>query len=428
MKNARLHRREILTDTRCLFILALSGCVAFPQASTGSEALGVIPESAKAIAMPGGRFANLDDASVLFHSPANMLFLEEPELQVNLGLWHGDLRFAPRAGDQVELLDGWEQLGSLFYVHPIEPGKSSLGIGLSTPFGLNYDYPDHSSIRYTLPNEALLLTLDLSIAAAYKITDTLSLGAGIETVYSELTLEQFFPWAFVVPGTPDGLLEFDADGWGFGGFAGLNWEFRPNHRLAVVGRLPIKIEYDGDFTAGGLPPPLETAGLVRRTAFSSDITFPGSVSIGYGFDIRHNVTIGFDFRWIKNSSHDAIPLDIGRDQTLLGTTKLALDWEDSIDAGFGVEWRVNDHAALRAGYLFSENPFPTFTYTPAVPSNERHLFSVGLGLSNANNRLDLAYSYAYLPDRTIGRNQEPSFIGDYKFAWHVVTITYQRRF
>ncbi len=416
-------------DARVLTLLSILAGLSAPDTTPASEALGVIPESAKAVAMPGGRFANLDDASVLFHNPANMVFLDGPELQANLGLWRGDLQFSSRAaGDEVELLDGWKQLGSLFYVHPLEPGKSALGIGLTTPFGLNYDYPDHSSIRYTLPNEALLLTLDLSLAGAYRVTDTLSLGAGIETIYSKFTLEQFYPWSFIVPGTPDGLLEFDADGWGIGGFAGLNWEFRPNHRLALVARLPIKIEYDGDFDAGGLPPPLEAAGLARSTAFGSDITFPGSISIGYGFDLRDNLTIGFDFRWIKNSSHDAVPLDIGRDQSLLGTTKLVLDWQDSIDAGFGIEWRVNEYAALRAGYLFSENPFPSFTYTPAVPSNERHLFSVGFGVGNAKNRLDLAYSYAYLPDRTINRNQEPSFIGEYEFAWHVATITYRRKF
>ena len=47
------------------------------------------------------------------------------------------------------------------------------------------------------------------------------------------------------------------------------------------------------------------------------MTFPGSIAVGYGIDVTDRLTLGFDFQWSRNSSHDDIPIDIGNNQALL---------------------------------------------------------------------------------------------------------------
>ncbi len=407
---------------------ALSLFLAGLTTTLGSESIGVLPDSAESIATAGGRLANLDDPSTLSDNPANMIGFASPEFQVNLGFWRGDLSFQNALGQSVNLLDDWIYVGSAYYVHPLGD-RATVGLGISAPFGLNFDFPEQSAIRYVSPHEGLLLTADISPALAIQLNDSLSIGLGLDVMYSLLNLKQHFPWAALTgAATPDGEFEWDADGWGVGGHGGLTWEIFPGQRIALTGRLPIEVDFDGDFTASRFPDGLEAQGFSPNSDFRSDIKFPGSLGVGYGIDLSEKLTFGADFQYFFNSSHDDVPLLIGANQPLLGTDGVILNWEDSYDAGFGLEYALNEVWTLRGGYMFSSNSYPDFTYLPAVPANERHLGSLGLGYEKGRHRIDFTYSYAHFPDRTIPVNQQPAYIGDYLFDWHVFSVSYGIKF
>ncbi len=410
--------------------LAIGICSASVQ-GRASEALGVLPEGAEAMGKIGGRLATQSDPAVVRTNPANLSTLDQTEVQISLGGWYGDLGFSPtRTGESIELLDDWVFVGSAYFATPLSD-KVVFGLGLSAPFGLEFDRDDNNSIRYLSPFEARLLTLDVSPAIAVDLSDTLSVGVGMDLVYSRFELGQRYPFGLLTgsPLTPEGTLDYDADGFGFGGFAGLNWEFAPDHRLALTGHLPIKISYEGDFEARNLPAGLKAAGFSDRSDFESEIEFPGSLGIGYAWNATDRLTLSTDFQYFFNSSHSSIPLMIGNNQPLLGgATELALNWEDSYDVGFGVEYALSEIWTLRAGYLFSSNPYPTETFHPAVPSNERHIASVGLGYERGRHRVDLSFSHVAFPDRNISGNIQPGFNGDYTFGYEILTVSYGLKF
>lgn len=222
------------------------------------------------------------------------------------------------------------------------------------------------------------------------------------------------------------------DGWGIGGYLGANWEFAPGHRLAVIGRLPIKIKYSGRTETVGMPTGnagLTAAGVSSTSRFDSEMTFPGSVAIGYGVDLTERLTLGFDFQWTDNSSHDDIPLDLGNNQPLFfGQTTAPLGWKDSIDLGMGASYKLDNTWMLRSGYLFSENSQPEANYLPSAPGNDRHVFSVGVGWKGVTRSVDLAYAFVWNPTRTIGSAATPAFNGTYKHQWHVLSLSVTQRF
>jgi long-chain fatty acid transport protein len=196
----------------------------------------------------------------------------------------------------------------------------------------------------------------------------------------------------------------------------------------VIGRLPLKVEYDGDFRAKGLPRALGSVGFSDHSDFDSDITFPGSIAAGYGVDLTDKLTLGFDFMWSANNSHDDVPLRIGSNQALLASGAVPLDWESAIDLGTGISYKLNERWTLRAGYLYSENSQKDFNYTPAVPSGDRHYVSAGFGWRGERDGVDVAYCYAFLNEREVTGASQPAFNGEYKYGWHVLTISYSRRF
>lgn len=399
-----------------------------------AETTSVVPDSAQALATAGGRFANLNDASAVRVAPANILQIKEPEVLLNLAAWNGDIRFDSTAGGSVKMSQSWIYPGSIYAVFPVVPDRLAFGFGISTPFGLGTPYPKNMplGLRYAIPYEAKLLAVDLTPAVAFRVTDTLTMAIGLDIVYSELTLGRIYPWSVWGGGAPDGEVQLKGDGWGLGGYLGVNWEFAPGHRLALIGRLPIRIDYNGRTETVGMPggnAALNAAGVTSTSRFGSQMTFPGSIAIGYGVDLTRRFTLGFDFQWTDNSSHDDIPLDLGNNQPLFfGQDAAQLGWKDSIDLGMGASYKLDEAWVLRCGYLFSENSQSEANYLPAAPGNDRHVFGLGVGWKGKRRSVDLAYAFVYNPIRTIGSAANPAFNGNYKHQWHVLSFSVTQRF
>ncbi len=411
-------------------ILFVFACGLTCTVSRAAETLSVVPDSAQALGIVGGRFANLSDASSVRVSPANMLEIADPELLINMAAWHGDIRLDSTNGASVQMSRPWVFPASMYYVLPLTPGRTAVGIGVSTPFGMASIYPKDMDprLRYVLPYESSLLAVDITPAVAFKVTDNLSVALGLDIIYSDLKFKQIYPWGLVLPGSPDGEVHFQGKGWGLGGYLGVNWTVAKGHRLAFIGRLPVRIRYKGEFNTRDMPAALAGAGFSESSRFDTEMVYPGSLGLGYGIDLSERCTLGFDFQWSANSSHDDLELRIGNNQALLPASRAAFDWQDSIDLGTGVSYKLDESWTLRGGYLYSENSQLAANYTPSVAVNDRHVFSLGLGWRGKTRGVDMTYAFVYNPTRVISGAAQPAFNGNYRHQWHVVSLSVSQRF
>lgn len=420
--------------TRALLLLLSIGAASIHIHA--AETLSVIPDSAQGLGIAGGRFANLRDASAVRTSPANILSIEQSELLINTAAWYGDLRLNANNGDHVRMSRPWVFPASMYAVFPILPGKVAFGIGVTTPYGVATIYPNNmstvSGMRYALPYESNLLAADITPAIAFKVSDSLSIALGMEIMYSDLKIKQFYKWSNVIPGAAEGDIQCHGQGWGLGAYTGVNWEIAKGHRLAIIGRLPLRVKYKGEFTATNIP---VGAAASPTSEFNSDINFPGSIAVGYGIDITDQWTVGFDFKWTNNSATNDLPLNIGANQALLGgQDRSVFNWRDSIDLGFGSTYAFNESWSLRCGYLFSENSQPSNTFSPVVSTSDRSIFSLGVGWRGKTRSVDLTYAFVYNPTRTISGATnatgaaQPLFDGNYKHQWQVLSFSITQRF
>ena len=398
-----------------------------------AETLSVVPDSAQALGIVGGRYANLSDASAVRVSPANIMQIQKSELLLNTAAWNGNISLMQNSGQNVKMNKPWVFPASMYFVQPIIDGRLSFGLGVSTPYGMAASYPQNMSggIRYALPYSTKLLTVDITPAVAVKVTDNLSLAVGMDIMYADLKMRQFYPWGALVPGSPEGDIQVHGQGWGLGGYAGINYTVAKRHRFALVGRLPVKVNLRGDFRSTNMPGVLAGA-FSQSSSFDSSMTFPGSISAGYGFDVTDKFTIGFDFKWTQNSSTHNLPLLIGSNQPLLaGATSAMFNWQNSIDVGTGMTYRLNESWVVRGGYLFSENSQPQASYTPSAPANDRHIFSLGVGWRGKTRGVDLTYAFVYNPTRVISgaaSNPPGQYDGSYTHQWQVLSLSITQQF
>ncbi len=393
-----------------------------------AEGLRALPDSAEAMGMVGGRIANLSDPSVVRTNPASLTRLEGTTFQFNFQSWYGDTDFTRLDGAQDSMIVPWKFTGSLYMTHQLSD-KATVGLGISAPYGISINWPRQGLFRYVAPYDTVLQTMALNPALGIKLSDRVSLGLGLDIYYSKLKMDQAYRWAGVVPGSPDGDMTFKGTGTGVGAFMGLNFDIGDNQRLSVTGRLPVTVKYDGYFDISNVPGAVSGV-FSQRSEFNSEIEHPGSVGVGYGVDINERLTMGLDFEWTQNSTHDDLPLDIGTNQALLGgVTTLPMNWKDSISAGTGLSYKASDRLTLRAGYLYSESPMNNRTFSPSVPANDRHIFSVGAGCKiSEDTTVDFAYSYIAMEESAVRGNQTPAFNGNYKYEWSIFTLSCTKRF
>jgi long-chain fatty acid transport protein len=157
----------------------------------------------------------------VFTNPAGMTRLEGTQLLLSGQLDYGRTEFSIGSGTSTALgsddggnafgSDGWF-LGGGFLSYSVSP-KLKLGFGMTGNFGGDVQYDDNWVGRCYVQNTKLL-GLSFVPAIAYKATDKLSLGAGVNAMYgiykTQVAINN------VNPSYGDGQLTLDDDALGLG--------------------------------------------------------------------------------------------------------------------------------------------------------------------------------------------------------------------
>lgn len=403
---------------------AVIAALALASATFSSSANGFRnpPETAEALARDGGKLTAIDDASSMAVNPANLTEVKEPEAIVSLTLIHAETDYDSLVGSATTD-DPWKALPNAFFAFPIDPGKLTAGVALTTPFGQSTVWEKDSVLRYSVPYFAEVQLVNINPSVAYKINDRIAIGGGVDVYNSELNLKQYVPWSQVVgnPAAPDGEMKFEGDGSGVGWNAGIRLNLTEKQQVGFTYRSAVKVDYDGDFTVNNIPDPALAA---PKSDFSSEIEFPAIAAAGYGIQLTDRLHVGADVEWVEFSRFDSLPIDIGVNNALLPYTAIPQDWNDIWTYGVSGEYRLSDSWVVRGGYKFMESPIPDETLAPTLPDADRHLLTAGLGYKHGNHSLDIAYAYSIFDDRTVSGNPDPALNGSYDISSHLFAITY----
>ncbi|MEY3552287.1 MAG: hypothetical protein RL735_635, partial [Pseudomonadota bacterium] len=169
----------------------------------------------------------------------------------------------------------------------IMPLNESLSVGLSinSPFGLTTkpDLP-WGGQRNSTTTKARTYTFTPSIA--YRASDTLSFGLGVQV--------QYFKATFMAGGLPDPVVDragFKGDGWGYGITAGLTWKPVAGTAIGIGYRSRINQEIEGNYVTTGT-----LAGL-NGSAIKGTLKLPDRLNVSLRQTITPDVDILASVEW-----------------------------------------------------------------------------------------------------------------------------------
>ena len=421
MKYLSVARWTVGVALVCITSVTLANGFRNPPA--GSEALGRV----------GGKIAQADDASAVEHNPANLADIKEAQVMASATIIDTSTKFhSPMGSASTE--DSWKFLPNLFAVLPSSDHDFTAGLGVTTPFGQSTVWDKDGAFRYTAPYSAELTVVNVNPTLAAKLGDKVSVAAGLDVYMSRLDMKQVMPWSVLTKGAmPDGTAHLQGDGEGVGGNAAITYHPTKAQSLALTYRSPVKVDYDGDSDISGA----QAVGMNPSGDFESSITFPTIVGLGYGIELTDAVRVEADVEWVEFSRYDSLSLDAGNSNPLLNGPAsrnpraplvVRQNWKDTWTFGLGADWKVAEELTLRAGYIYLQSPVPEETLAPTLPDADRHVVSVGAGWHRGVNRVDLAYGYSIIGDRTVTKDQNPAYNGTYETTSHLMSVSYVRAF
>lgn len=296
---------------------------------------------------------------------------------------------------------------NLFLVHRLDDGRTAFAAGLTAPFGLASTFGPEWFGRYD-STRVSLETLNLTLSAARRLGDTVSIGGGIDWQHARTDLQSALPDPFAVP-TPspatDGRSRLHGSGTGVGLHLGVSWAPRADLRVAAHYRSGIDIPVRGTHTVQGLTGPL--AGANGTVAASTELRMPAMVGLGLAWSASPALTLNAQidgYGWgrfgdLRVRLADGSP-DIVRPS----------GYRDAVAVSFGLEWRRSGHFALRAGVRREQTPTTDAFRDTTFPDGARTWLTAGASLRLApRSTLDLSLKHAMFDDGRI--NLAQSFYG-----------------
>jgi len=366
-----------------------------------------------------GYAARANDPGTVLTNPAGMTRLKGSQLQVGAQLLYGDVSFQNSPGTTNYGTDGGNALGllpalSTFGTYAVNPDLT-IGIGLFSNFGLGLWYDSSWVGRYYAKN-AILMGMSVMPAIAYRITDHVSVGVGLNLMYGYL--RETVAINNIDPRLGDGQLKIKDSTFGMGGNIGILYEVSPGTRFGVTYCTPIKLSFSDTPEFYGTGAGISAILLSRGAYFTTldlDMTVPQAVMASFYHELNDTWALLGNFGWQNWSEFGK--LDVSLSSTANPGLTTDLKYKDTWHGALGAQYRLSAPWLLTGGVAYDSSMLDDSNRSPALPLGWAWRFALGAQYELRNDiRLGFAYEYVYGGSPGINVSRGPlagTVVGEY---------------
>lgn len=358
-----------------------------------------------------------DNASVMSRNAAAMALFDKTALSLGVNILKTDISVSdsiytgPTApggsSSNHDDAGGVSVSPNLHVIFPINE-TFAVGVDLYSNFGTRTDFDDSFS-GSEFGGLTDVKSLNLGLAASYRINQQWSLGAGIDIIYGTGKLKRTLD----VGVAEITALDADVAGFGVGFNVGAVFELNENNRFGLSYHYSPELEAKGDVTFNGVTTEDDSLylGLPDMAEFS-----------GYHRIKDTQYAVHYSVQWIGWSSFDTLESDAS------GTIN-TYKWKDAMHFSIGGTYYLNETWTLRTGYMYDMSAQDKVT-SISVPDSDRQWFSGGFTYHfSERSNVDFGATYLLGKDVSVEENTAISSIAGTTHADAIlVAVQYSHEF
>lgn len=417
---------QSLLATAMLLAAGGANAAAFQLAEVSTSGLG------RAYA---GEAAIADNASVVATNPALMSLFKTAQFSTG-GVYvdsrinmNGDVTSSAIVGDKMNAIkDGSASqrnvvpgafVPNLYFVAPVND-KFALGAGMNVNFGLKSEYDD-SYDAGIFGGKTDLSAINLNLSGAYRVTEGLSLGLGVNAVYAKAQVErnagiiadnvqdQTVKNAFLVlqeelKNLPQYLSSKDKSvvslqdraAWGFGWNAGVMYQFNEANRIGLAYHSKVDIDFT-DRTATSL-------GAGKKGDLT--LTLPDYLELSGFHQLTDKLAVHYSYKYTHWSRLTRLYASSENGKKAFDKE---LQYSNNSRVALGASYNLYEKLTLRAGIAYDQAA-SRHHRSAAIPDTDRTWYSLGATYKFTPN-LSVDLGYAYLKGKKV-HFKEVNAIGD----------------
>ncbi|HHF7159775.1 TPA: outer membrane protein transport protein [Haemophilus influenzae] len=420
---------QSLLATAMLLAAGGANAAAFQLAEVSTSGLG------RAYA---GEAAIADNASVVATNPALMSLFKTAQFSTG-GVYvdsrinmNGDVDSYLRSGtaqftkygsaSQRNVVPG-AFVPNLYFVAPVND-KFALGAGMNVNFGLKSEYDD-SYDAGVFGGKTDLSAINLNLSGAYRVTEGLSLGLGVNAVYANAQVERNAgiiadsvqdgqvknALKTVAPGTtiPDYLTSKDKSvvslqdraAWGFGWNAGVMYQFNEANRIGLAYHSKVDIDFS-DRTATSLGAKDIEAGK------TGDLTLalPDYLELSGFHQLTDKLAVHYSYKYTHWSRLTKLHASYENGKKAF---EKELQYSNNSRVALGASYNLYEKLTLRAGIAYDQAA-SRHQRSAAIPDTDRTWYSLGATYKFTPN-LSVDLGYAYLKGKKVHFKEVQQAVG-----------------
>jgi len=262
--------------------------------------------------------------------------------------------------------------------------KAFIALALNVPYGMITKYDeDWAGKEHGVTSKMMSATF--TPMAAYKVTDKLSLGAGLQIQYLKAKLTS----------GGDVPVKYNSSVWGdavdLGWQLSSMYEFNEGTRVGLSYRSKIMHKLKGASKAYNA----ETGTPLRGSqSISAHLNTPAMLSMGVSHQLSEKWTVMGEYQRVFWSSFRDLYIRRSSDDATISAVKEK--WRDTNFWGVGASYQIDNQWKWRLGIAYDQAAVRLQHRTPRIPDSDRLWYSTGLNYQyNDHLSFDVAYTYIY---------------------------------
>lgn len=325
-----------------------------------------------------------DDLSAVHYNPAGMTLLEGTRFQAGTTWIALNADYNGKDGSSENGRLKGQMIPAGYVTHQVND-KIWLGFAMTVPFGMGTEY-DKNWAENQRGTDAKIYTFDMNPNIAWKVSEFLSVGAGVSVQYAKAKLGMGLK-SPELAAINDGYLghgKIEGDSWDWGFNLGVMISPTDKLRFGLAYRSSIEHDAEGDFTfSNGQGPAANFNGYVFN--MTTSIETPDTVMLTGTWETTDRLRLSGLIRWANWSDFDELKIKNsvpGQVDNLSGgmfrEKTVINEWQDTWLFSVGADYRINDAFTIRGGLAYETSPIDDqSTRMAVIPDTDRIWFSLG---------------------------------------------------